>query len=84
MQSFRHPVGKALLVYSQNPWPMNLIQESQACRLHVFQDDTPVLMNRAAIVTNPQAEVQTFIVTPAATAVSGKDMMLNPLNCGKI
>jgi hypothetical protein len=80
MQYFRHPVGKTLFIYRQDLFAMNLIQEGQTCRLRVFQEDTPVLLNRVTIVADSQAEVQAGIVTLAATAVSGKDMMLNILN----
>ena len=84
MQYFRYPTGKDPLVYSQDLCAMNLIRENQTCRLHVFHDDTPVPLDRTIIITNPQTEVQARIVTLAATAVPGKDMMLNTLNCRKI
>ena len=84
MQYFRFPSGKASLIYRQYLGAMNLIRENQACRLHVPQEDTPVLLDCINIVTNTQTEVQARIVTLAATAMSGKDMMPNTLNCREI
>ena len=84
MKYFRYSTGKTPLIYSQYLGAMNLIREGQTCRLHVPQKDTPVLLNRANIVTNTQTEVQARIITLAATAMPGKYMMLNTLNCQEI